>query len=140
MKDKQSLHLKVQEQIDCFSTSDPLREMSILKDDTDKEEAALKWIALAALHGINNNAKKISITRSDDGNTKVVATYRDTDLPSPGSEVGEQIVRAVREITHIDDEKGKIQLALGVRDSSLTVEVKIKTKKNKKQVTLQFPE
>jgi hypothetical protein len=114
--------------------------MSVLKDDTEKEEAALKWIALAALHGINNNAKKISIIRSDDGNTKVVATYRDTELPSPGSEVGEEIVRAVREITHIEDEKGKMQLALGVRDSSLTVEVKIKTKKNKNQVTLQFPE
>jgi hypothetical protein len=139
MKDKQSLHLKVQEQIDCFSTSDPLRGMSMLKDDTDKVEVALKWIALAALHGINNNAKKISITRSDDGNTRVIAAYRDTELPSPGPEVSEDIIKAVREITHIEDEKGKMQLALGVRDSSINLEVKIKAKKNRKQVTLKFP-
>ena len=30
MKDKRSLHLKVQELCDCFATTDPLKEMSIL--------------------------------------------------------------------------------------------------------------
>ncbi|MBW2644076.1 MAG: hypothetical protein JRC89_12100, partial [Deltaproteobacteria bacterium] len=76
MKDKGSLHLKVQEMCDCFATTDPLREMSVVKDDADKEEAALKWLALVALHGVNNNAEKISITRLDDGNVKVTAEYR----------------------------------------------------------------
>ena len=67
MKEKRNVHLKVQELCDCYAANDPLKEMSILKNDQDKDEAALKWLALAALHGVNNNAKKVSITRSKDG-------------------------------------------------------------------------
>ncbi len=50
MKDKRSQHLKLQELCDCFVTTDPLKEMSEIENDgDDTEEAALKWIALAAL-------------------------------------------------------------------------------------------
>ena len=58
MKEKRNLHLKVQELCDCYATTDPLKEMSNVKNDVDKDEAALKWLALAALHGVNHNAKK----------------------------------------------------------------------------------
>ena len=140
MKDKGSLHLKVQEMCDCFTTTDPLREMSVVKDDADKEEAALKWLALAALHGVNNNAEKISITRLDDGNVKVTAEYRKTDLPSPGSEVAEKIIETVIGITHIEGGEGKTPLALGIRDSSIDLSIKMKTKNGGKKVTIKFPE
>jgi len=140
MKDKGSLHLKVQEMCDCFATTDPLKEMSVVKDDADKEEAALKWLALAALHGVNNNAEKISITRLDDGNVKVTAEYRKTDLPSPGSEVAEKIIETVIGITHIEGGEGKTPLALGIRDSSIDLSIKMKTKDGRKKVTIKFPE
>ena len=107
MKDKHGLHLKVQELCDCYATTNPLKEMSVLERDEDKDEAALKWLSLAILHGINANAKKISISRSRDGKVKVVSEYRKTDLPNPGSEIGEKIVEAVRGITHIEGERGK---------------------------------
>ena len=96
--------------------------------------------ALAALHGVNNNAEKISITRSDDGNVTVTAKYRKTDLPSPGAEVAEKIIAAVAEIAHIEGDKGKTLLALGIRDSSIDLNVKLKTKDGGKKVTLKFPE
>ncbi len=140
MKDKGSLHLKVQEMCDCFATTDPLKEMSVVKDDADKEEAALKWLALAALHGVNNNAEKISVTRLDDGNVKVTAEYRKTDLPSPGSEVAEKIIETVIGITHIEGGEGKTPLALGIRDSSIDLSIKMKTKDGRKKVTIKFPE
>jgi len=140
MKDKGSLHLKVQEMCDCFATTDPLKEMSVVKDDADKEEAALKWLALAVLHGVNNNAKKISITRLDNGNVKVTAKYRKTDLPSPGSEVAEKIIETVIGITHIEGGEGKTPLALGIRDSSIDLSIKMKTKNGGKKVTIKFPE
>lgn len=140
MKDKGSLHLKVQELCNCFATTDPLKEMSVVKDDADKEEAALKWLALAVLHGVNNNAEKISITRLDDGDVKVTAEYRKTDLPSPGSEVAEKIIETVLGITHIEGDKGKTPLALGIRDSSIDLSIKIKTKDGGKKVSIKFPE
>ena len=140
MKDKGSLHLKVQELCDCFATTDPLKEMSVVKNDADKEEAALKWLALAALHGVNNNAEKISIKRSDDGKVKVTAEYRKTDLPSPGPKVAEKIIEAMSGITHIEGDEGKTQLALGIRDSSIDLTVKMKKKGDEKKVTIKFPE
>ncbi len=140
MKDKRSLHLKVQELCDCYLTTDPLGEMSIIKHDKDKDEAALKWLALAALHGINDNAKKISISRGKEGNVKVIAEYRQSELPSPGSEVGEKIIEAVRGITHLEGNKGKTPLALGIRDSSVEVNIKMKRDQDGEVVTLKFPE
>jgi len=139
MKDTDSIHKKLQDMCNCFATSDPLKEMSILKDDTNKGEAAVKWLSLAALHGVNNNAEKVSIIRTAEGNVRVTAEYRKTELPSPGSDVAEGIFAAVREITHIEGKKGKSALALGIRDSNLDLRVKLKLKDGKEKVVLEFP-
>ncbi len=140
MKEKRNVHLKVQELCDCYATNDPLKEMSVVKNDGDKEEAAVKWLALAALHGINNNAKKVTITRSSDGEVRVTAKYRESELPAPGSDVGSKIMEAVREITHIEGQKGKTPLALGIRNDSIELQVKLKEKEGREKVTIKFPE
>lgn len=139
MKDKRSLHLKVQELCDCFATSDPLREMSVVEKEPDKAEGALKWVALAVLHGINDNAKKITVTKGKDGKVKVVGKYYKSELPSPGTEVGEKIFEVVKDVTHIEGEKGKIPLALGIRDSSIEVGIKVKHDDNGESVSIKFP-
>jgi hypothetical protein len=139
MKEKRSIHLKVQELCDCYATTDPLKEMSKIKRDKDQDEAAAKWLALAALHGVNNNAKEVTITRTTDGHIKVTAKYRESELPSPGSEIGEKIMSAVREITHIEGGKGKSPLALGIREDSIELKVKMKSKDKGERVTLTFP-
>ncbi len=137
MKDMTTLHQRVQELCDCFAQTDPLKEMSLLKKDTDKEEAALKWIALAVLHGVNMDAKQISISKTPDG-VKITAEYRDAELPSPGSDIGKRAINALRGITHIEGKKGELPLALGIRDSSLEVKVKVKEQENAETVTLKF--
>jgi hypothetical protein len=139
MKDKQSLHLKVQELADCFATTDPLKEMSTLARDADMEEAALKWLALATLHGINSNAEKISLTKRNDGTVTVTAEYRRTELPSPGPQIGEKILGAARGITHLEGDKGKTPLALGVRDGNVELDVKLKRSEKGETLTLKFP-
>ena len=140
MKEKRNFHLKVQELCDCFATTDPLKEMSRLKNESDTEEAALKWLALAALHGINDGAKKISIRRSENGAVEVTAKYREAQLPSPGSAAGGKIVQALREITHIDTDEGKLPLALGIRDSRVDLDITIKKEEGDDTVTIRFPE
>jgi hypothetical protein len=140
MKEKRNIHLKVQELCDCYATNDPLKEMSEIKKDSDQDEAAAKWLALAALHGVTDNAKEVSITRSPDGNIKVTAKYRESELPSPGAEIGEKIMNAVREITHIEGGKGKSPLALGIREDSIELKIKMKSKDEGERVTIKFPE
>jgi hypothetical protein len=139
MKDKRSLHLKVQELVDCYATTDPLKEMSALERDTDKEEAALKWVALAALHGINANANEVTIINPKGGKVKVVARYYETELPSPGPQVAAKIISTVRDITHLEGDKDKTLLALGVRDGSLELSVTLKRDENGESLTLRFP-
>ena len=139
MKEKRNIHLKVQELCDCYATNDPLKVMSGIKGDSDKDEAAAKWLALAALHGVNDNAKEITIRRSSDGNVKVTAKYREAELPSPGAEIGEKIIGAVREITHIEGGKGKSALALGIREDSIELNIKMKSKGEGQKVTIRFP-
>ncbi len=139
MKEKRNIHLKVQELCDCYATNDPLKEMSEIKGDSDQDEAAAKWLALAALHGVNDNAKEVSIRRSPDGNIKVTAKYREAELPSPGAEIGEKIINAAREITHIEGGKGKSPLALGIREDSIELKIEVKSKDEGEKVTIKFP-
>lgn len=139
MKEKRNLHLQVQEMCDCYATTDPLEEMAKMGSvDEANEEAAIKWLALAILHGINNNAEEISVSRDKEGGVRVVAEYRKTELPALDGRVAEAVMKAVREITHIEEDKGRLPLSVGVRDSSVDLDVKIKSKEKGEKLKLKF--
>jgi len=139
MKDAVNLHQKIQDLCDCFVANDPLKEMSEVQSDTDTDEAALKWIALAVLHGINSNAKEIEISNTKAGGVKVTAEYRKAELPSPGGPIGEKIIRAVREISHLAGSKAETTLALGIRNNSMDLKIKSKHEGNDDKITIKFP-
>ena len=139
MKDTSNIHLKVQELADCFATTDPLKEMSKLIKDTDADEAALKWIALAVLHGINSNAETVSISDTKGGGVKVTAEYRKADLPSPGAPTGKKIIEAIRSMTHMEGERGKMTLALGIRNNSMDLKIKSRHEGGDDKITISFP-
>jgi len=139
MKDAGNLHQKVQGLCDCFATNDPLKEMSQVKNDSDTDEAALKWIALAILHGINSNAKEITISNSPGDGVKVTAEYRKADLPSPGSPIAEKIINAVREISHLEGTKAETTLAFGIRNNSMDLKIKSKHEGDDQKISIKFP-
>lgn len=140
MKDKSNLHQKVQEMCDCYSTTDFLKEMSKIINDEQKDEAALKWMALAVLHGLNNNASKISLSRTTDGKAAVTAEYRITELPSPGPDVASQVIDAFRAITHLESGSHKTTLAFGFRENSFELKLKIKKEDEREKITISFPD
>ncbi len=138
MLDKRTLHMKVQEQCDCFATTDPLREMAGLIKEPDPEEGALKWIALAVLHGIDRNAKSISLRRGAGGEISVTAKYRESELPRPPEPISRKVFDAVKAITHIED-KGRTPVVIGIRDGSIEIEFKLDHDGNEEEVVLKFP-
>ena len=140
MLESGSEHLKIQEQIDCQLNVDPLREMSLINDEEDKQEAALKYLALLVLHGVNANAKKISLKSSESGAVIVEAKYRKTALPAPDGEITGNVVDAIRSIGHLEEDKDSIPLAIGIRDSSVLLKVKVKKKGGKASLKIEFPE
>ena len=139
MRDSSNLHQRVQEMCNCFATNDPLKEMSRLQNDANTEEAAIKWVALAVLHGINNNAEEISIEKSKNGNVRVLAEYRRAELPAPGAAVSDKILQTMKEILHIDSSQGDSTLAFGVRDNSMDLKVRTREEGGDHKVTIKFP-
>ncbi|GAB4280089.1 MAG: hypothetical protein Kow0092_35790 [Deferrisomatales bacterium] len=139
MLDKRTAQMKVQELADCYKATDYLKEMCRIEEEGDPEEAALKWIALAVLHGVNANAESVSLRRHPDGQVTVLAQYRDTFLPSPGSGVGEKVIEAIRRITHFEKDKEKGPWAFGWGNESLELRVKVKRKDGQETVTIEFP-
>lgn len=140
MRDKETQHKKVQEMIDCYATSDPLKEMSKIQKDKDVSEASVKWLALAGLHGINMNASEIKIKKSSEGQIKIVAKYRPAELPSPGTAAGNIIIQDLRDITHLEGDEGESMLSLGVREGSVDIKVTVKRVDKGEEVTLIFPD
>lgn len=139
MLDKRSLHAKVQEQADCFAETDLLGEMAGLVKEKDSEEGALKWLALAVLHGIDKNAEKISLSRDADGTVSVTANYRKSELPGPPSSIGQKVFDVVRNITHIEEDQGQMPVVIGIRDSSVELEMKLDRNSQGEEVVLKFP-
>ena len=139
MRDSSNLHQKVQEMCDCYATNDPLNEMSKMQHEKDVEEAAIKWIALAVLHGINNNAEEISIEQKKAGTVKVIAEYRKAELPPPDGAISEKIISTLKDIIHVDSSQGDSTLAFGLRDESLDLHVRTREEGGDSKVTLKFP-
>jgi len=45
---------------------------------------------------------------------------------------------AVREVTHIEEDKGSLPVTLGIRDSSVELVFKVKTKDERDKVKIKF--
>ena len=56
-----------------------------------------------------------------------------------GRAQGRSIIEAFRGITHLEGEKAKSALALGIRESSIEVNIKVKKEEHGEKVTLEFP-
>ncbi len=139
MRDSSSLHQKVQEMCDCYATNDPLKEMSKMQHEKDIDEAAVKWIALAILHGINNNAEEISIEHTKKGSVKVIAEYRRTELPPPDEAIAKNIVNTLKNIIHVEFSQGDSALALGLRSGSVDLHVKTRDESRDSSASIKFP-
>ena len=113
--------------------------MAGLIKEQDPEDGALKWIALAVLHGIDRNAEKISLRRNAEGGVSVTAKYRKTELPNPPAPIGRKVFDVVKGITHIEGDKGNSELVIGIRDSSVELEVKLDRDGVQEEVVLKFP-
>jgi hypothetical protein len=138
MIDRRGLHARLVDMCDCYAETDCFRELSRMEGSTASEETALKWLALAVLHGIESGAEEIELCRKE-GETTATAEYRKARLPAPSPEVLDKAMEIVREVLHFEEEKGESPLILGLRTDSLELRVKAKRKDGEEKVKLKFP-
>jgi len=147
VKDERNYHQRLQEFCDCFMETDFKKELEeaskgISGDPSgDLDELALKFLALVALYGANEDAKKISIQRSKDGKVLFSVHARGTyQLPPPGVEVTDRVFSIVRTITHLDEDQGKEPLSLGLRNDRIELTFQLDRREGGEFLSVFFPE
>ena len=134
-------HLKLQEMCDCYLETDFMPEMQHLSTSPpsdDLEEDAIKYLALALMHAITEQAAKLSLKKKGDSITVTVKDGEKEKLPIPPVPVFAKIIEIVRAILHIEEDNGKLPLSLGLRNGEVNVVVKVKREDDKESVAFSF--
>ena len=134
-------HLKLQEMCDCYMETDFLANMQGMAGAVSKdvEEDAVKYLALAILYAITRKATKLTLKKK--GNELSVRIKADgkEDLPQASAVVIDKVFLVMREILHIEEEKGEMDLSLGLRTGEVNVHVKVKGQGDKQSLKVKFP-
>ncbi len=147
MRDMRNLHLQLQEYADCFMETDYIKElMDISKkgvggDATgDLTEVALKYLALAILLGVEEEAQQVSITTKGemDGTCRLIGNSA-ARLPKPPAGLPMEMVKIVRCITDLDADSGSRKLIYGLRTDQLEIDVQVDRLDGAEELTLTLP-
>ena len=134
-------HLKLQEMCDCYLETDFVPEMQHMATNPpsdDLDEDAIKYLALAIMHAITEQAAKLSLKKKGDAITVALKNEEKVTLPSPAAPVFGKIIEIVRAILHIEEDKGKLPLSLGLRNGEVNLMVKVKREDDKESVAFSF--
>ena len=134
-------HLKLQEMCDCYLETDFVPEMQHMATNPpsdDLDEDAIKYLALAIMHAISEQAAKLTLKKKGDAITVALKNEEKLTLPSPAAPVFAKIIEIVRAILHIEEDKGKLPLSLGLRNGEVNLMVKVKREDDKESVAFSF--
>jgi hypothetical protein len=132
-------HLKLQEMCDCYLETDFRLQLAKLckQPGPDQDEEAIRYLALALMHTITEQARKLSMKREKlEVKVKVESDGEKHSLPAPPVALFNRMVATVRAILHLEGEKGESQLSLGLRNGEVAMRVKIR--ENGDEVALRF--
>lgn len=138
-----NLHLKLMEMCDCYLGTDYAATIHKVADapSSDTQEDALRYLALALLFTLTEEARQLSFKRKND---KITVTIKHEDekiaLRPPARHVFEKIIAIMRAILHLDEDKGGMPLALGLKNDRIEVQVKIERAADKEALKVKFPE
>jgi hypothetical protein len=136
-----NLHARLQEMCDCYLETDFLAEMQRMNQApvTDPEEDALKYLSLALMHAVSEKVGTLKLERKK-GELKVsVKNEAKETLPPPPPELFDKIIKIMRGILHLEEDKVELPLALGLRNGQLELLVKIKHEPEKDSLKFKFP-
>jgi hypothetical protein len=139
---KRNYHLQLLEMCDCYLETDFMKQMKGMSgmEGGDPDENAIKYLALAIMHTVSEKAKKLSLKRKGDKLTVKVKGEEEETLPAPGIEQFARISAIMRAILHIEEDNGKLPLALGLRNGELELQVEVSRGEDKETLKIKFPD
>ena len=147
IKDDRNYHQRLQEFCDCYMETDPKKELEkaakgISGDPGGNlDELALKFLGLGIFYGASEKAKKISIQRSKDGKVLFTVESRGQyQLPPPSTQLADRIISIARSITHLEEDKGKEPVSLGLRNDRMDITFQFDRKDGGESFLILFPE
>jgi hypothetical protein len=106
----------------------------------DPDELALKFLGLTMLYGANEEAKKISLQKSNQGKVLFSIEARGNyQLIPPSGRLADKIFSVARSMVHLDKDQGKIPFSLGLRNSSLEINLEFARKAGEEILVFAFP-
>jgi hypothetical protein len=133
-------HLKLQEMCDCYLETDYLSQMERFRTEPgpDPDDEAMRYLALALMHTISEQATKLSL-KQEGKEIKVTVKNGDTkeSLPAPPAALFSRMMQIVRAILHVEGE-GESQLSLGLRNGSVELLAKLKEKGDKASIKFKW--
>lgn len=146
IKDDRSYHLRLQEFCDCFMETDFRKELEQASKGVsgdpggDLDELALKFLGLTLLYGANEEANKISLQKSNRGKVLFSVEARGNyQLIPPSGNLADKIFSVARSMVHLDKDQGKIPFSLGLRNSSLEINLEFARSGGADSLTFIFP-
>jgi hypothetical protein len=107
----------------------------------DLDELALKFLGLGIFYGASEKAKKISIQRSKDGKVLFTVESRGQyQLPPPSTQLADRIISIARSITHLEEDRGKESVSLGLRNDRMDITFQFDRKDGGESFLILFPE
>lgn len=147
IKDDRNYHQRLQEFCDCYMETDPKKELKkaakgISGDPGEnQDELALKFLGLGIFYGASEKAKKISIQRSKDGKVLFTVESRGQyQLPQPSAQLADRIISIARSITHLEGDRGKEPVSLGLRNDRMDITFQFDRKGGEESFSILFPE
>lgn len=139
---ERNYHLKLQEMCECYLETNFLKQLKGMSgtQSSDPAEDAVKYLALAIMYTVSEKAKKLSMKRKGDNLTVKVKGDEEITLPPPSSEQFNRITAIMRAILHIEQDEGRLPLALGLRNGSLELLVELSRGQDKETLKIKFPD
>lgn len=138
-----NLHLKLIEMCDCYLETDFKAQIqrAATAEPGDLDEDSTKYLALAIMYALTEQADKLSFKRKKGQLTVTIKQYGDkTALKAPSVEIFNRIISMVRAILHLEEDKASMPLALGLRSGQVEIQVKVERGDNKESLLLKFPD
>ena len=127
---------------ECYLETDYSSTIQKVADSRsdDLTEDAFKYLALAILYSLTENASRLTLKRKKDKITVIIKTdYKKIALRSPPPALFAQMISTMRSILHLEEDKGSLPLVLGLKSGQVEVHVKVEKQIGKETLKIRFP-